>query len=81
MPLGPFGIMDRIGLDVIEQVLSNARWAEQDPVSLDQLIALLQDPIKKGNLGFKTGQGFYSYDSDEAARQIIPKNDKPSRSD
>lgn len=28
MPLGPFGIMDQIGLDVIEQVLANARWTD-----------------------------------------------------
>ena len=61
MPLGPFGIMDRIGLDVIEQVLSNARWAESDDVSLDRLIAVLQGPLRQGNLGVKTGKGFYDY--------------------
>ena len=63
MPLGPFGIMDRIGLDVIEQVLSNARWAENDSVSLDRLIEVLQDPLSQGHLGFKTQQGFYDYRS------------------
>jgi 3-hydroxybutyryl-CoA dehydrogenase len=61
MPLGPFGIMDRIGLDVIEQVLSNARWAETDNISLDRLIAVLQGPLHQGNLGVKTGKGFYDY--------------------
>ncbi len=61
MPLGPFGIMDRIGLDVIEQVLSNARWAENDSVSLDRLIEVLQGPLSQGHLGFKTQQGFYDY--------------------
>lgn len=61
MPLGPFGMMDRIGLDVIEQVLSNARWAEADNVSLDRLIEVLQGPLRQGNLGVKTGKGFYDY--------------------
>lgn len=61
MPLGPFGMMDRIGLDVIEQVLSNARWADADDVSLDRLIEVLQGPLSQGNLGLKTGKGFYDY--------------------
>jgi 3-hydroxybutyryl-CoA dehydrogenase len=61
MPLGPFGMMDRIGLDVIEQVLSNARWAEGDEVSLERLIEVLQGPLRAGNLGVKTGKGFYDY--------------------
>lgn len=61
MPLGPFGMMDRIGLDVIEQVLSNARWANDDSVSLDRLIEVLQGPLREGNLGVKTGKGFYDY--------------------
>ena len=61
MPLGPFGMMDRIGLDVIEQVLSNARWAEADSISLERLIEVLQGPLREGNLGVKSGKGFYDY--------------------
>ena len=61
MPLGPFGMMDRIGLDVIEQVLSNARWADEDTVSLDRLIEVLQGPLREGHLGVKSGKGFYDY--------------------
>ncbi len=61
MPLGPFGMMDRIGLDVIEQVLSNARWSDEDTISLDRLIEVLQGPLSQGNLGVKTGKGFYDY--------------------
>ncbi len=64
MPLGPFGIMDRIGLDVIEQVLSNARWADADTTSLDRLIEVLQGPLNQGHLGYKTQQGFYDYRQD-----------------
>jgi 3-hydroxyacyl-CoA dehydrogenase len=63
MPLGPFGIMDLIGLDVIEQVLSNARWADAPEVGLDQLIEVLATHINHGHLGVKSQRGFYDYPS------------------
>ncbi len=66
MSLGPFGMMDQIGLDVIEQVLSNARWAEPSTVTLDQLIAVLQPPLSQGHLGVKTQRGFYDYADEDA---------------
>lgn len=61
MPLGPFGIMDRIGLDVIEQVLSNARWADPTSVGSEQLLGLLSEHTNRGELGVKTQRGFYDY--------------------
>ncbi len=61
MPLGPFAIMDRIGLDVIEQVLSNSRWAEPTTVPVDELLALLSQHTSQGEFGEKTGRGFYAY--------------------
>lgn len=64
MPLGPFGIMDQIGLDVIEQVLANARWAEDMEVPPEKLLAILQAYTRQGHLGTKTRQGFYEYDQD-----------------
>ena len=65
MPLGPFGIMDQIGLDVIEQVLSNARWAEPPAVSDQELLAVIQPMIAAGKLGVKTQAGFYEYSQPE----------------
>ncbi len=61
MPLGPFAIMDRIGLDVIEQVLSNARWAQPPDVPVEQLLALLSAHTDRGELGEKSGRGFYEH--------------------
>jgi len=61
MPLGPFAMMDRIGLDVIEQVLSNARWGEPPEVAVEQLLALLAKHTTRGELGEKSGVGFYVY--------------------
>lgn len=65
MPLGPFGIMDQIGLDVIEQVLSNARWATPLKISDEKILQLIREHTAKGNFGTKSHQGFYSYE-DEA---------------
>lgn len=62
MPVGPFAMMDNIGLDVIEQVLANARWDEAQPVAIDKLLAILREPIAQGHLGVKTGRGFYEHE-------------------
>ncbi len=63
MPLGPFGIMDRIGLDVIEQILSNARWVDKSAteVPIEELLKLLAEHTAAGELGIKTQRGFYDY--------------------
>ncbi|MFO1065204.1 MAG: 3-hydroxyacyl-CoA dehydrogenase NAD-binding domain-containing protein [Pirellulales bacterium] len=65
MPIGPFAMMDHIGLDVIEQVLSNARWADERSVPIDSLLAILKKPIEQGHLGIKSGEGFYKYKKEE----------------
>lgn len=60
MPVGPFGMMDQIGLDILYQTMSNARFVDGDDVWMP-LIAILQPYIDAGNLGVKTGQGFFKY--------------------
>lgn len=61
MPLGPFGMMDQIGLDVIDQVLSNARWAQPSEITSERLLELIRPLIEQGKLGVKSGAGFYQY--------------------
>jgi 3-hydroxybutyryl-CoA dehydrogenase len=61
MSIGPFGLMDQIGLDVIDQVLSNARWAPPNPISDQQLLDIIRPMIEQGRLGLKSGAGFYDY--------------------
>ena len=56
--LGPFGIMDMLGLDVIKNA-----WEEQDEESRfidhkEKILKYLSSYIDKNNLGIKTGEGF-----------------------
>jgi 3-hydroxybutyryl-CoA dehydrogenase len=58
-PMGPFGMMDRVGLDVvrdIEMIYYGESGDERDAPP-----RLLLDKIERGELGLKTGKGFYTY--------------------
>jgi len=61
---GPFGSMDAVGLDVVRDASENLFGAEL-PFTREQLIALVQPYIEKGQLGMKTGKGFYSWPEPE----------------
>jgi 3-hydroxybutyryl-CoA dehydrogenase len=59
MQMGPFALMDRIGLDVIcdiERVYYKESGDERDAPP-----PLLIDKVERGELGRKSGRGFYSY--------------------
>ncbi len=65
LPMGPFTLMDLIGLDTCLEVLE-AIYAE----SRDRRHAaspLLRELVTAGLLGRKTGRGFYSYDKSRPA--------------
>lgn len=58
MPMGPVELADRVGLDValhVAEILSSV-LATPPP-------ELLKAKVAKGELGVKTGRGFYSYDA------------------
>ena len=57
--VGPFGLMDKIGLDVIRDI-EMVYYRESGDES-DAPPKLLLDKIGKGELGVKTGKGFYRY--------------------
>lgn len=60
MDIGPFGIMDSIGIDTVWKVTDY--WAKQQEVPQDKKNAqFLKTYVDSGNLGAKTGKGFYSY--------------------
>jgi len=60
-PLGPFKLADLVGLDVVQAILREGqlqtgeqRWAPP---------AILVERVERGELGRKTGRGFYSYEA------------------
>ena len=59
MPCGPFGLMDKIGLDVIRDIemqyyLNSGDERDKPPQMLVVMVA-------RGDLGVKSGRGFYTY--------------------
>jgi 3-hydroxybutyryl-CoA dehydrogenase len=59
-PMGPFGIMDQIGLSTVWTITDY--WAKKtgDPQAKANA-DFLKQYVDRGHLGFKTNQGFYSY--------------------
>jgi 3-hydroxybutyryl-CoA dehydrogenase len=62
--VGPFGIMDAIGLDTAHKVIDYWAKANKDPKAHANAV-LLKTFVDKENLGKKTGQGFYQYPKPE----------------
>ena len=58
--VGPFGIMDSIGLETVYKVTDYWAGVKDDPQAKANA-AFLKERVDKGNLGVKTGQGFYQY--------------------
>lgn len=58
-PHGPFGLMDKVGLDIVQQIEMTYYDESQDPNDLPP--QALQEMIDKGWLGEKSGKGFYEY--------------------
>lgn len=58
-PKGPFGVMDTVGLDVVRDI-EMVYYRESGDES-DAPPKLLLDKIEKGELGVKSGKGFYTY--------------------
>jgi 3-hydroxyacyl-CoA dehydrogenase/enoyl-CoA hydratase/3-hydroxybutyryl-CoA epimerase len=70
MPMGPFSLLDSVGLDIsceVARVLHRSYGPRMAPA------VLLEEMVKAGRLGTKSGQGFYAYegvDAAEAERQL-----------
>ena len=59
MPIGPFGLMDMVGLDVVWDI-EMVYYRESGDAS-DAPPQLLLNKIESGELGVKVGKGFYTY--------------------
>ncbi|PSS42612.1 3-hydroxybutyryl-CoA dehydrogenase [Arthrobacter woluwensis] len=61
MPVGPFQMMDGVGLDVVLDI--EEHYAQENPHLAEGPRTLLREYVEAGKLGRKTGEGFYRYDS------------------
>ena len=66
MKVGPFGIMDSVGLDVVRDIETVYYNESKDP--RDKPPQALLDKIERGELGVKSGRGFYGYPNPEFAQ-------------
>lgn len=57
--IGPFGLMDRVGLDVVRDI--ELVYYRESGELKDKPPKVLIDKVNKGELGVKTGKGFYMY--------------------
>ena len=57
--MGPFMGMDAVGLDVILAI--EEQWYRESGDESDKPPKILVEKVKKGELGVKTGKGFYQY--------------------
>ncbi len=63
MKEGPFALMDKVGLDTIYNI--EMVYYKDSKLKLDKPPKKLLDMVKKGDLGLKTGKGFYTYPNPE----------------
>jgi 3-hydroxybutyryl-CoA dehydrogenase len=60
MPIGPFGMLDDVGLDTVWHITDY--WARQlGDAQLRTNADFLKTYLDRGCLGTKTGEGFYRY--------------------
>jgi 3-hydroxybutyryl-CoA dehydrogenase len=81
-PMGPFELMDLIGIDV-NLAVATAIWESFGRADRFRPSALQEHLVEEGRLGRKTGEGFYRYDGSherpdrsepsEASRQIADR--------
>jgi 3-hydroxyacyl-CoA dehydrogenase len=61
---GPFAVMDGIGLDITRDA-GLGLFSAEVPITEEQVVKLLSKYLDKGELGAKTGKGFYNYPEPE----------------
>jgi 3-hydroxybutyryl-CoA dehydrogenase len=66
MGMGPFGIMDGIGLDVVYDV--EMMYYNESGDARDKPPDALKEMIERGELGIKSGRGFYDWSDPEFAK-------------
>ncbi len=72
MPMGPIELADTVGLDICLHV------AENLSTQMDMEVPeILKKMVEKGNLGKKTGRGFYEFKDGKPVKSAPPKDYTP----
>lgn len=61
MPMGPFGIMDLVGLETAYNIASHGAEARKDAQMRTNAEYLKRQFVDQGKLGLKSGEGYYTY--------------------
>ena len=60
-PMGPFGIMDMIGLQLVSSQTAKSEAGAENPGLQEKIAAYLKSFVERGDLGMQSGKGFYTY--------------------
>lgn len=71
MPMGPIELADTVGLDICLAALEKLA-----PILGGSIPKELKDYVAKGELGRKTGKGFYEYKHDHAVKPTVLNHEK-----
>ncbi|MGI9289839.1 MAG: 3-hydroxyacyl-CoA dehydrogenase NAD-binding domain-containing protein, partial [Gammaproteobacteria bacterium] len=71
MPVGPLELADNIGLDILLHVAGILGDTINRPIPPG-----LEEKVKDGQLGQKSGQGFYAWKDGKAVKKAIKNNDQ-----
>jgi len=72
MEIGPFGVMDGIGLDTAYRITELRAQLTRDPQGLKNA-QFLKQYVEVGRLGIKSGAGFYEYPEPSYQREQFPR--------
>jgi 3-hydroxyacyl-CoA dehydrogenase/enoyl-CoA hydratase/3-hydroxybutyryl-CoA epimerase len=67
MPMGPIELADQVGLDICLHVGESLKASLDRP--MPELSQLLRTKVELGELGRKTGKGFYTWKNGEAVKE------------
>lgn len=79
--IGPFGIMDSVGVDTTYHITKQDYELHPDTPYLKEIVQFLKEKVDANELGRKTGKGFYSYpnpayEQPDFVKRVLPKYKK-----